>query len=40
LSDLEEKYNSKDYKIVIKKVKAKAKELAVKKIKEFQKLLN
>ena len=40
LSDLEEKYNSKDYKVVIKKVKAKAKELAVKKIKEFQKLLN
>lgn len=40
LSDLEEKYNSKDYKFVIRKVKAKAKELATKKIKEFQKLLN
>ena len=39
LQDLEEIYNSPDYKIVIDKVKAKSKELANRKIIELKKLL-
>ena len=40
LTDLENIYNSEDYKKVINKVKLKTKEIASKKIKELQKLLN
>jgi len=36
---LDEIYNSKDYKKVIDKIKSKTKEIAVRKIKELQKLL-
>ena len=39
LHDLDEIYNSKDYKKVIDKIKSKTKEIAVRKIKELQKLL-
>lgn len=39
LNNLEEIYQSKDYKIVIDKVKAKTREIANRKIKEFKKLL-
>ena len=39
LQDLEEIYNSSDYKIVIDKVKAKSRELANRKIIELKKLL-
>ena len=40
LMDLEEAYNSKDYKEVIDKVRSKTKEVAINKIKELQKILN
>lgn len=40
LADLENIYNSKDYKRVINKVKLKTKEIAVKRIKELQKLIS
>ena len=40
LMDLEETYNSKDYKEVIDKVRSKTKEVAINKIKELQKILN
>lgn len=39
LKNLNEVYNSKDYKKVISKVQSKAKEIAARKIKELQKLL-
>lgn len=39
LHDLDEIYNSKDYKKVIDKIKSKTKEIAVRRIKELQKLL-
>ena len=39
LADLENIYNSKDYKKVIEKVKFKTKEIAARKIKELQKLI-
>jgi len=39
LIDVDKLYNSKDYKVVIKKVKAKTKEIAARKIKELQKLM-
>ena len=40
LADLEQMYNSKDYKTVISKVKSKTRELAERRIKELQKFLN
>lgn len=40
LTNLEEKYNSKDYKTVINKVKNKAKELANKKIKVLRSIIS
>jgi len=39
LCNLNELYNSKDYKKVISKVQSKTKEIAARKIKELQKLL-
>lgn len=39
LHDLDEIYNSKDYKKVINRIKSKTKELAARRIKELQKLL-
>jgi hypothetical protein len=38
--DLNSMYNSKDYKKVISKIKNKTRELAAKKIKEFQKFMS
>lgn len=40
LSDINNIYNSKNYKTVIDKVKSKTKEIAARKIKELQKLLD
>lgn len=40
LHNLEELYNSKDYIKVIQRVKSKAKEIASRKIKELQKIIN
>lgn len=40
LVDIEQLYNSKDYKKAIDKIKSKTKEIAQRKIKELQKLIN
>lgn len=40
LYDLEGLYNSKDYKKVINRVKSKAKEIAARKIKDLQRIIN
>ena len=40
LIDIEQLYNSKDYKKAIDKIKSKTKEIAQRKIKELQKLIN
>jgi hypothetical protein len=40
LSNLNELYESKDYKKVISRVKSKTKEIAARRIKELQKLIN
>jgi hypothetical protein len=40
LSNLNELYESKDYKKVINRVKSKTKEIAARRIKELQKLIN